>query len=381
MNQKRTVYRIAIDARFFQSTTGGVGRYSRELIHRLAQLDSHNHYTIYLTKAGMAEWTLSAANFQPKVIAWDYYTYQEQVHFAAELYKGRYDLVHFLNFNHPILYRRSFVLTLHDLTMYFFPVGRSQKSKIRRLAFIAVLKNAARAAKRIIAVSEYSAHDAEKQLGLSHAKMEVIYEGGPEIPDFPFGNKAMVQDYLGSRDPYFLFVSQWRPHKGILTLIEAFNFFKKQTGASHKLVLVGNQKVSAQEVKEALVSSPYTKDIITPGFVPEEMLLSVFHHATAFIMPSEYEGFGLPPLEAFAAGTPVIVANNSSLPEVAGKAALYFTTRDAHSLADCINQIVADPQLAANLAEKGYKQLKKFSWDKMAQQTLELYYKILEKRR
>lgn len=375
------VHHIGLDARFFRSDTGGIGRYTRELIRNLAQLDQHNRYTVFLTEADVPEWDIAQPNFEIRVVKAEHYSFQEQTSFLLDLYRVKPDLMHFLNFNHPLLFQGKFMVTLHDLTMYLFPVGRSQNSKIRRFGLVTVLKRALKAANRVIAISENSAKDAEKYFGVSQAKIEVIYEGGPELESLPVGSKTRVQEYLHSREPYFLFVSQWRPHKGLLTLIEAFNRFKQKTKLPHQLVLTGKQKVSEREVKEALASSYYTDDILTPGFAPEEILPGLYHHATAHILPSEYEGFGLTPLEAFSYGTPVIAANNSSIPEVVGQAGLLFPTRDAVKLAELMEKVASNSVLVSELIEKGRAQLQKFSWEKMAQQTLDLYLSVLEKKR
>jgi glycosyltransferase involved in cell wall biosynthesis len=381
MSETQYSYRIGIDARFFRKETGGIGRYTRELVNRLALLDAVNQYTVFISEKDVAEWTISQPNFETRVVEAVHYTLDEQTKFLKILNNEKLDLVHFLNFNHPAFYTRPFVTTLHDLTVYLYPVGRSQKSFIRRLAFLGVMKHAFLAAKRVISVSENSAHDAQKYLGIPHAKMEVIYEGGPTPTELPFGNKAMVQDYLGSRKPYFLFVSQWRPHKGLITLIEAFDQFKEKTGLPHTLVLTGNQKDCTAEIKERLASSRFTEDILTPGFVSEELLSSIYHNATAYINPSEYEGFGLPILEAFAHGAPVIAARNSSLPEIVGAAGLLFETKNSAELASKMEEISVNPSLAQDLVSKGMNQLSKFSWDRMAQQTLQVYQDVLEKRR
>jgi len=381
MTASPSPYRIAIDARFLRKDSAGIGKYSRELLSRLAQLDTVNHYTIYLTEKDLPDWTISQPNFVPKVVPTDNYSWQEQAAYLKELVAGRYDLVHFLNFNHPLFYMRPFVTTLHDLTVYLNPIGRSQSSIARRLAFIAIMRHAVMGAKKVIAISEHTAQDAQKHLGVSHAKMEVIYEGGPEPVELPFGNKAMVQDYLGSRQPYFLFVSQWRPHKGMITLVRAFEHFKRTTGLPHQLVLAGNQKDATPELREILAASAFAHDILAPGFIPDEIKPSVYRNATAYINPSEYEGFGLPILEAFAYGAPVIAANNSSLPEIVGKAGLLFATKDESALSTLMQQIVSDQNLARELVQKGAVQLKKFSWDSMAAKTLNVYMGILEKRR
>lgn len=372
-------FRIGIDARMFRSATGGIGRYSRELIKNLAEIDKTNQYFVFLTEQDMLEWTVDQPNFTPVLVDALHYSKLEQTKFLSTLYKYSLDLVHYLNFNHPILYLKPFVTTLHDLTLWHSPIGKSQSSLLRRSVFKSIFRHAMAGSRKVIAISEYSASDAVKTLQISHAKMEVIYEGGPEVMNPEFGSKAETQKYLGTRDPYFLFVSQWRPHKGILTLIDAFNQFKTKTGASTKLVLVGNQKVMLESVKKAVVESPFVEDIITPGFVPDDVLQNLYHFGQALIMPSEYEGFGLPILEAFARGIPVIAANNTSLPELVGDAGLLFETRNSVDLAGCMERISTNPELATNLVEKGFKQLKKFSWRKMAQETRSVYMSVLEK--
>ena len=372
-------YRIGIDARMLHSSHGGIGRYTRNLLERLADLDHHNQYFVFITAEDETEWPLSQPNFQPVVVDAPFYSYAEQTTFLRTLYQYRLDLVHFLNFNHPVLYRRPFVVTMHDLTVYFYPVGRSQKSRLRRAGFVWSLRHAARSAKKVIAISDHTAQDVERHLGASQAKIEIVYEGGPEPMELPFGNKAMVQEYLGIREPYFLFLSQWRPHKGMLTLMNAFAKFKAETGLPHKLVLAGKQKMLVNEVKHTLAASPVSSDILTPGMVPEALLGPLYRNATAFVMPSEYEGFGLPVLEAFAYGAPVIVAENSSLPEVAGNGGLYFPTSDVAALSERMKELVGTPGLAEELVKHGQAQLKKFSWERMAKQTHDIYLNILEK--
>jgi glycosyltransferase involved in cell wall biosynthesis len=381
VNPKGRVHRIGIDARMFRGATGGIGRYSRELIYHLATIDTVNQYTIFLTEADLPEWELTQPNFHPVVVKASHYTSAEQTAFLQALYKEKLDLVHFLNFNHPVLYRRPFVTTLHDLTLFHRPGGRNRTSLFRRMAYRYVFTHAIRSAKKVIAISEYTASDAVKNLGISHTKIEVIYEGRPETPLIDFGSKSAVQKFLGTREPYFLFVSQWREHKGIITLLNAFTEFKKKTGLSHKLVLVGNQQAADESVKAALVSSPFGDDVITPGFCPDDLLHSLYHHADVFVMPSEYEGFGLPIVEAFVCGTPVIAADNSSMTEIVQDAGLLFPTGDSNRLANLMEELVLNEDKANMLREKGLHRSKVFSWSKMAEKTLAVYQAVLEKQR
>jgi glycosyltransferase involved in cell wall biosynthesis len=156
-------HRIGIDARMYRKATGGIGRYTRELLHHLLPLDPHNEYVIFLTEADLNEWDIDLPNVTPHVVTALHYTSQEQTSFARELYKQKLDLVHFLSFNHPMLYRKPFVVTLHDLTMFLFPAhGQRRTHPIKRLGFNAIFRRAMHAAKKVIAISEYSAFDAEK---------------------------------------------------------------------------------------------------------------------------------------------------------------------------------------------------------------------------
>lgn len=383
LTPSRRSHHIGIDARFYRSTTGGIGRYTRELLSHLFSVDQLNHYTVFISKADEVEWDIDLPNVDMVVVDVPHYSYAEQVTFLRILNSYRFDLVHFLNFNHPILYRRPYVVTIHDFTLMLYPEAASKgaKSRYKQLVYKHVLSLAIKRAKRAIAITENTAHDAERLLGIPHARMEVIYLGGPYKYEIPFGSKKRVQDYLGAREPYVLFWSQWRAHKGIDVILEAFHVFKQATGAPHKLVLVGRQEAAPQSVRDAIAGSPFVDDIITPGFAPDELLPALFAHASMYVMPSFYEGFGLPPLEAMTYGTPVILANNSSLPEIGGDAALYFPTGDPEALAECMQQVVMNPPLVEKLRERGMKQVQKFSWNECAKRTLALYHSILDKKR
>ena len=378
-----TVYRIGIDARLFRSQVGGIGRYSRELIRNLADLDHVNEYYVFLTEADMIEWDCPNPNFFPILTPVGHYTAAEQTAFLRILNSYKLDLVHFLNFNHPVAYLRPFVVTLHDLTLLHKPEAArgGAKSAVKRKAFLFVFKHALQAAKRVIAISEFTAHDAERTLKLSHAKMEVIYEGAPVPMEIPFGSKRTVQDYLGTKSPYILFVSQWREHKGLKILLKAFQDFKEKYQLPYTLVLLGKQEAATPELRELLASSPVTNDIITPGFAPDEILPALYTYASAFVMPSEYEGFGLPVLEALSYGVPTVVANNTSLPEVGGDGVLYFETGNSSDLSEKLHTILTDDTLVQGLRAKGFKHAHGFRWDKAASQTLRVYQSILEKHR
>lgn len=362
---------IGIDARFYRRETGGLGRYTRELLTHLARIDAKTRYRIFLTPEDLLEWQAPGSNFTPVVVPVRHYTLSEQTLFLKILMQEHVDLVHFLNFNHPLFYQGKFVTTLHDLTVYFHPIGRSAHARFRRAAFHALFKRSLTAATRVIAISEYTAEDAYQNLGIPHGKMDVIYEGGPNAYDPSPEERKQVRLYLKTDKPYFLFLSQWREHKGLLTLLKAFELSGTTT---HSLVLAGGGRSADLQLVGAVAASPAHSQIVTPGFVPDELLPALYAEAAAFVMPSEYEGFGLPVLEAFAYGAPVIAARNSSIIEVGGSAAQFFDTGNVEELTSLLQGVIK----TNGTVESGKKQLAMFSWEQTARQTLATYQRVLE---
>lgn len=370
------IHNIALDARFWRKDTAGIGRYSRELVHNLAKIDHVNQYTVILTDKDSSEWDVNQANFHPVILPINHYSLSEQTRFLAWLNKQNFDLVHFLNFNHPILYKKKFIVTVHDLTLFKFPADNKKRSALRKLAFYNVFKHAVKKANKVIAISKHTLKDTREYFNTEESRLKLVYEGGPEITSINYKHDSIIK-YLNTDSPYFLFVSQWRPHKGIITLVQAFNEFKNEYHTNHKLVLLGNQKVATNEIINSISQSPFRSDIIVPGFAPDELLPSLYHYSSAFIVPSEYEGFGLPVLESYSYQAPTIVAHNSSLIEVAGEGALYFPTQDSHALCEQMNNIISNDKLRADQITHGLNQLNIFSWQKCAKETLETYLEVL----
>lgn len=377
----RSRAKIGIDARFFRTTTGGIGRYSRELIPRILSLDTESEYVLFVTPEDIAEVPTHFPNLRVVPVPVSHYSVKEQTAFLRILNQEACDLVHFTNLNHPVLYRRPFVATVHDLTQLHVAARRRLKDRARFLGFQLTLKRLAARAVKVIAVSEATAHDIERHLGLGHARIEVIANGGPApITNWSAGGRERVAQYLGTRDPYLLFLSQWKPHKGILTLLEAFERFKEATGAPHRLALVGRPSNAAPEVRRYLQGMPDKQQVLTPGFVPDELLHELFHYASAAVVPSTHEGFGLGVLDAFATGTPVVCSDIDVLTEVAGSAGITFPVGDAPALAERLEQVVSisDTQ-RKQFAKLGYQQLARFTWDHAAEQTLTLYQSLLRR--
>lgn len=372
--------KIGIDARMLRRSTGGIGRYTRELLKAMLPIAPDMEFVIFLTSEDAKEFSSNLPNVQLKITDIPHYSLQEQTKLPGILNAEKLDLVHFLNFNHPLTYKKPFVTTLHDLTLLLFPGhGRKKPNPIRFALFKKVFLDSLHRAEKIIAISQYTAQDAHNRLGIPFEKMDIVLEGGPEPLIFAFNTRNVVTEALQSEAPYFLFVSNWRPHKGLNTLISAFEKFKKETNLPHLLALVGNREAASPSVLEAIENSPYKAEIKQLGFVSDEILPNLFNNSTAFIMPSECEGFGLPILEAYAYGAPVIAADNTSLPEITGPGGLLFPTRDATALAERMKQLAESPELRASLAAAGVEHLQKFSWKQCAEQTLAVYREVLGK--
>ncbi|MCL5795420.1 MAG: glycosyltransferase family 4 protein [Patescibacteria group bacterium] len=371
--------KIAIDARFYRKSTGGIGRYTRALLLELSRIDGKNQYTIFLTSNDKLEYDIKAKNFTVRVIDIKHYSISEQTKFLKILNQGKFDLVHFTNFNHPILYKKKFIATIHDLTLMLYPGGKY--SLIKKAGFKLVITRAVKNAARVISVSEATKQDLINVLSAGPGKIEVIYEG----IDDNYNVKCQMSNVktieilkkYNISKPYLLFISQWRPHKGIIQLVEAFKILKEKYTIPHQLVIVGKPIYNFPEIPYTIHHTPYTKDIVTPGFVAESDLPILYQNADIFVFPSHYEGFGLPPLEAMACGVPVAASNVSCIPEILGKAAIYFDPYEPADIAQKIQKIITEPNLRKKLIQDGVTQSKKYSWHKMAKETLALYRKIL----
>lgn len=369
--------RIGLDLRFWRQETGGLGRYSRNLLRELLKIDHDNQYTAIITPADEAEFDLSAPNLTKLVVPIAHYSLSEQRKLPKIIAQQRFDLVHFANFNHPVLYRGKFVVTIHDLIMHLFPTGAQKESLLRRIAYRKVMNDCRRAAK-IIVPSVSTKNDLVKMLNFPSEKIIITPEGSEDKFKVA-SNEAIsaLKAKLNLPERYILFVSRWERYKGLPALLEAFEKVNKEF-PDVGLVITGKPDKQNPEIAE-LVKAEQSKGraIITPGFVSDDDLPTLYSGAAAYVHPSWYEGFGIMILEAFAAGAPVVTSNTSSLPEVVGDAGLLVDPRDTLAIAEAIKKILNDPQFAKGLRQKGLARVKEFSWAKMARATLGIYQEIL----
>ncbi len=380
--------KIGIDARMYRSSVAGIGRYSQNLIKNLLVLDKKNQYILFMTPADKKEFekmkienSLQIKNCKLKIIEIDipHYSLSEQTKFSKVIKKEKLDLMHFLNFNYPVLHDGKFISVIHDLTLLFYPETARKNSILKRFAFKYIINQACQNSQKIITVSQNTKGDLIKVFNINKEKIKVIYEAA----DDKIFQKSSISDinkikqrYAISDKPIILYVGQFRPHKNLKRLIDAFKILRRKQ--SLKLVLIG--KIDKNSEINLLVDKyKYRRDILITGFVSNKELTSWYKIASVFVFPSLYEGFGLPGLEAMTAGTPVAASNRSSLTEIYQQAAIYFDPFNPSDIADKIKKVLIDKKLKASLIQKGYVQVKKYSWEKTAKETLNLYRQILTK--
>lgn len=377
--------RIGIDARFFGGEQSkGLGRYTQKLLDYLFRLDHTNHYVVFVPEAMVQRWPYPHPNVTVVAAPYAWYSLAEQFFMPLLLRRHKLDLVHFPHFNVPLFYRGPFVVTIHDLIISRFPTERAttlgpMMYQFKQFAYNRVIRHAAFGAQHIITVSEYSKHDLMDFFSLPAERISVMYEAVDEFGPWPNDDQvtATLQRY-GIKAPYLLYVGNAYPHKNLASLVLTMQQLKKQ-GNPLRCVLVGKPDYFYDRLQQYAWSKDVEDVIQFIGFVPDRDLPSIYRGAFAYLFPSRYEGFGLPPLEAMLYGTPVISARTSCLPEVLDDAVLYFEQDDISGIIIQIQRLQADTALRLDLIERGRKQVARYSWERMAKQTLAAYEKIFAK--
>lgn len=373
--------RIGIDARMYSAEFTGIGRYVYELTKALAEIDSKNEYVLFMNQPEFAKFEAPNKRFSKVLVNAKHYTVKEQTTYYRALRKAKLDLMHFTHFNAPILYRKPSIVTIHDLTLSFFP-GKKMNSAFYRMAYNSVLKSAVKHAKRVIAVSENTKTDLIEITETPSPKIEVIYEGVCEHFG-PRGDKEKIEDVLRkysiSKD-FLLYTGVWRGHKNLVNLIKSFAMLREgPEGFDLSLVITGEEDPYYPEVKRTVNELGLEHHVIYTGMVPEAELVALYQAAKVYVFPSLYEGFGLPPLEAMRCGTPVVASKTSCIPEICGEAnALFFDPYDPEDMANSVRKVLLDDTLRKELRECGLKHSLKFSWGDMAEKTLRVYEDVLK---
>lgn len=365
---------IGIDARMYGTGFTGIGRYTYELIHHLAELDLVNNYVVFLRKETFESFAPPNERFQKRLADFPHYSFSEQIGFLKLLNHENLDLMHFCHFNAPLFYRKPFVVTIHDLTLSFFP-GKKFNSFFRRFAYRQVIRTISKNARKIIVVSKHTGEDLKKLFKVPEERIDVIYNG--VNPAFSAPSKTSRPDLmkkLGISKPYFLYTGVWRDHKNLVGLVKAFASMNESLGNQYELVITGRHNPTYHEIPDTIASLNLNEQVHLPGLVSEDDLRALYQFALAFVFPSFYEGFGLPPLEAMQCGTPVAASNQSAIPEVCGaENALYFNPYDVSDMAEKLRAIAIDASLRQRLVDRGFERVKAFDWGVMTSCILTIY--------
>ena len=359
---------IVIDARLINSSTG---TYMERLLTYLEKIDKDNKYTILVPTQDKNYWRPANKNFKIKTVDIPNYSLKEQTEFNKILNSLQPDLVHFCMPQQPILYKGKKVTTIHDLTLLkTFPSDKNPfmfkfKQFVGKFVFRSVAKNST----KVITPSEYTRSDIIRTFGTDPNKIVVTYEAADKVESGP-------KPYKIPYDKYILYVGNQSDYKNIKRLGDAHQkLLKKHPGLG--LVLVGKLDKAALNNKAYFEENNY-KNIKFTGFVSSAERDWLFENSQAYIFPSLNEGFGLPGLEAMNYKVPVISSDATCLPEIYEKAAYYFNPTSVNDMVRAIDEVLTDKKLSRRLIALGEEQVKKYSWQNTAKETLAVYKSALK---
>lgn len=371
--------RIAIDAHAVGAKLGGNESYAVNLIEALAQIDSANHYTIYITTDEARErfhgrWP----NFKVRATLPHTPLIRIPLTLSAELRKNPVDVLH-VQFTAPPFCPCPVVVSIHDLSFEHLPETFKRRSRTQlRLT----VRHSARRAARIISLSEHGRRDIIETYGITPERVSAIPLAAPSDfgPVQDYRELQRVRQTYGINGDYILSVGSIQPRKNLARLVQAYASLRgnKSVDKLPKLVLVGKCGWLYDETLRALKETGVADTVVLTGYVPQEDLPALYSGALCFIYPSYFEGFGLPPLEAMKCGAPVIVGNKTSLPEVVGDAALTVDPFDVEAIASAMKSVIDNPALREELSIKGQTRAQAFDWRETARKTLAIYQEVAQ---
>lgn len=381
----RSHIKIGFDACLL-SYRRGIGNFVYHILSHLASLDCNHQYLLYLTTKPKYFNLSLPENFTFRSFVCLSYILWEQVQLPlAAIYDG-VDILHCPANTGPLFlpHRIKLVLTIHDV-MYLLPytVVPPSLSLYQRLGRIYrrwVVPRVAKRADAIITVSYHSRQDILNILQVSSERVFVIY-GAPGPAFYPLSNKEKIErtkQRYRIRNRFILALGGLDPRKNTAGVLQAFKRFRERLKGDYQLVIVGLPKTGQKLFSSIAMKLGIVENVVFTDFVPEEDLVALYNGADVFLYPSFYEGFGLPVLEAMACGTPVVASNAGSIPEIAGEAALLIDPQDVEALALAIEEIITNQTLRQELIARGFKHVKKFSWDKAARKLLAVYERVMQ---
>jgi len=363
--------RVAIDARKLHDF--GIGTYIRNLLRQLARIDHDTEYVLLCREPDLDVAAQLGPNFRSVLEPSPNYSLREQLHVPWVLRRERPDVYHAPHYVLPAGVRCRSVVTIHDCIHLMFPQYLPNKAAYAYAR--ASMWAAARRSDCILTVSEASKRDILHFFDVPPEKIVVVYNA---IDDHfwiapPDEDVARVRERYQLDHDFVLYVGNIKPHKNLVRLIEAFAEFRKAGFDGVKLLIIGDEISKLPALRRAVHRHKLHKHVRFLGYLPDQTLAILYRLATVFVFPSLYEGFGLPPLEAMASGTPVVTSNVSSLPEVAGDAAVLVDPYDVDSIVDGLRRVVGDREMAATLRRRGLERAREFSWARSVEKTREVY--------
>jgi len=381
---------IALDTR--RVADFGIGTYIRNLVRALARVDSVNQYILITTERPAPEFADLPGNFQTAIFPGPTRTALAQMNYGRFLGKLGADLFHIPLNAVPLTMPKPYLVTIHDMSTLLFASQSGYRNRLQRF----YLRRGLLRADRVMAVSLATCRDVEAVLGIPASRIRVVHNAPDPIfqaPSAPalasvdgeaFGHPPEIQRVLDRyriHYPFLLYVGRTNPQKNIPRLVEAFAVLRGEI-QDHpvyrdlRLLIIGDEISRYPALRHAVIQSRVEDTVRFLGFVPIDTLRSFYQTAAAFVFPSLYEGFGLPPLEAMACGTPVVCSHVSSLPEVVGDAAEIVNPENVFDIARGMREVLLNPERRRTMVERGFEQSRRFSWERTAQQVLEAYEEV-----
>lgn len=373
--------RIGVDARLMQHQPAGISNYTRHLLQALRQIDSDNEYIVFQHRRQL-EPLIRQANFHRATLYAPVHTRLEQWLLPFELRPHHLDLIHCTDFIPPLRSKIPSVITVHDLAFLHWPHFLTTESA----AYYGQIDRAVRHARHIIVPSEQTKQDLIARLGVPNPLISVISEAAaPEFQPLPLDLcRSEVKEKFNLSHRFVLFVGTIEPRKNVSGLLQAFAYLRQHYNTNGvlddvTLAIAGGKGWLYEDTLAQIDRLKLNNHVHILGRVEDEWLPKLYCAARCHVHAALYEGFGLPPLEAMACGTPTIVSNVSSLPEVVGDAALLVNPRSSEEIAVAMQRLLCDDRLHAEMRDAGLRRAKIFSWTKAAKQTLEVYQQVVSR--
>jgi len=364
-------------------TEFGVGTYTRNVVRTLGRLDRQNKYFLVGSPEKVKEIGPLPANFHTVPLLEPDTTPKGYFEFRIILKRLACDLVHIPHlFWLPRALPCPYVMTVHDLLEH---MSRAKGgSGLRRSMHYQLTRRVLKGAARIFAVSQFSKSEVEKLFGIPSQQIEVVHNAIDERFLHGHANDAdrqMIAERYLVTYPFLLYAGRISPHKNLVRIIEAFSALrgeleKEGKFADLKLIIIGDDLSGHPDLRRTVIRSGVQNDVRFMGFVPIDVLRIFYDVANVFLFPSLYEGFGLPPLEAMAHGTPVVTSNLSSLPEVVGNAAVLVNPENVFEIMRATHRVLVDHNLREKLKQRGYDQVRRFSWEGSVRKILRVYQEV-----